>query len=107
MRQPMYGRSAQYADNRISLYCAQLGKCAITGEPFSNTSETHCHHILPKDNGGGDEYQNLVLVCETVHILIHAKNTETIANYLGELSLNKWQINKLNKFREVAGNAKI
>ena len=31
MRNPIPYRSAAYNDNRISLYCAQFGKCAITG----------------------------------------------------------------------------
>jgi hypothetical protein len=34
MRQPLYGRSMEYADNRISLFTAQWGKCAVTGREF-------------------------------------------------------------------------
>jgi hypothetical protein len=34
MRMPLYDRSMEYADNRISLYCAQHGKCAVTGQIF-------------------------------------------------------------------------
>ena len=107
MRQPLHGRSVQYADNRISLYCAQLGKCAVTGKVFTETADTHCHHVVPRSNGGGDEYGNLVLVCEKVHILIHAKSTETIEKYLCGLSLNKWQMRKINKLRKSAGNISI
>lgn len=29
MRQPLYGGSAEYADNRISHFTAQWGKCAV------------------------------------------------------------------------------
>ncbi len=32
MRAPTYSHSAEYADNRISLFSAQWGKCAITGK---------------------------------------------------------------------------
>lgn len=31
MRNPIRGRSVEYADNRISLYAAQYGKCWVTG----------------------------------------------------------------------------
>ncbi|MBQ7705152.1 MAG: HNH endonuclease, partial [Selenomonadaceae bacterium] len=49
-------------DNRISLYNAQKGKCAVTGKDFEATEEIHCHHIKPKNQGGTDEYENLILV---------------------------------------------
>jgi len=102
MRQPLFDRSAEYADNRISLFSAQWGKCAVTGQEFRAVAEIHCHHKLPRKYGGNDKYENLVLVSETVHRLIHAKKPEIIAKYLAELSLSKEQMGKLNKFREQA-----
>ncbi len=103
MLQPSYGKSAEYADNRISLFSAQYGKCAITGREFQVLKDIHCHHKIPKHKGGDDKYENLVLVLETVHILIHATNQETISHYLRILSLGKEQMQKLNKLREMAG----
>ena len=82
IRQQLYGRSIEYADNRISLYLAQKGKCAVTGEEFTSKDEIHCHHKLPKSKGGTDDYHNLILVTETVHKLIHATNAEIIQKYL-------------------------
>ena len=82
MRKPPYGYSAEYADNRISLFSAQWGKCAVTGEEFSSTHEIHCHHKLPRYLGGDDSYGNLILVKDSVHKLIHAINADTIAKYL-------------------------
>ena len=38
-RQSLYARSIEYADNRISLYSAQKGKCAVTGESFTSTED--------------------------------------------------------------------
>ena len=104
MRQPLYGRSAEYADNRISHFTAQWGRCAVTGQEFKNAAEIHCHHILPREHGGDDKYNNLVLVSEPVHKLIHAVQLQTIAKYMSELNLDKNQIAKLNKYRN---NAKI
>ncbi len=101
MRQPLYGRSIEYADNRISLYSAQKGKCAVTGEKFTSMDEIHCHHKQPKSKGGTDDYQNLVLVTETVHKLIHATNAEIIQKYLQTC---KPDMTKLNVLRKEVGN---
>lgn len=55
MRNPVKGRTIEYADNRISLYAAQYGKCAVTGIPM-DSHDIHCHHKVPVSNGGSDEY---------------------------------------------------
>ncbi len=101
MRNPIPYRSAAYNDNRISLYCAQFGKCAITGEKLE-IGNIHCHHKLPKHLGGSDEYKNLVIVSESVHRLIHATNPEIIRKYLQKLNLDAKQLRKLNKLRRLA-----
>lgn len=59
----------------------------------------HCHHIIPRKDGGGDNYQNLLLIDKRVHILLHATKAETIEKYLGILNLSKAQLNKLNTYR--------
>lgn len=107
MRQPLYDKSAQYADNRISLYCAQYGKCAITGQRFERLEKIHCHHKLPRNQGGDDKYANLILVQANVHKLVHATTAETITLYLHKLSLSKEQLAKLNNLREKVGNLPI
>jgi group II intron reverse transcriptase/maturase len=101
LRQSLYNRSIEYVDNRISLYSAQKGKCAVTGESFTSTEEIHCHHKIPKSEGGTDEYENLVLVTVTVHKLIHATDDETIQKYL---KICKPDIKKLNVLRKEVGN---
>lgn len=103
MLQPSYGRSAEYADNRISLFSAQWGKCSVTGREFQVLEDVHCHHKTPTHKGGNDNYANLVLVLEPVHILIHATKQETILHYLKILNLNKEQLRKLNNLREMSG----
>ncbi len=101
LRQPLYGRSIEYADNRISLYSAQKGMCAVTGEKFSTTDQIHCHHKLPRLQGGTDEYGNLILVTATAHKLIHATNTDTIQKYLQACNPD---MKKLNVLRKLVGN---
>ena len=99
--QPLHGKSIEYADNRISLYSAQKGLCAVTGEKFTSTDEIHCHHKIPKAQGGTDDYQNLILVTATVHKLIHATNADTIQKYLQACKPN---FKKLNVLRQLIGN---
>jgi group II intron reverse transcriptase/maturase len=102
MQQPLYNRSAEYADNRISLFSAQWGKCYVTGQEFRTTAEIHCHHKKPIKCGGNDKYENLILVLEPVHILVHATKTETIAKYMSVLNLDKEQFERINQLRKKA-----
>ena len=107
MRQPSFGHNAEYMDNRISLFSAQWGKCAVTGQDFRTMEEIHCHHKIPKEAGGGDEYGNLVLVLEPVHRLVHAKEATVIARYSRLLNLDSKQLGILNKLRCLAGLPEI
>ena len=107
MRQPSFGYNAEYMANRISLFSAQWGKCAVTGQDFRTMEEIHCHHKTPKEAGGGDEYGNLVLVLEPVHRLVHAKEATVIARYSRLLNLDPKQLGILNKLRCLAGLPEI
>lgn len=102
MNAPTYRHSTEYADNRISLFSAQWGKCAVTGIDFKCISEIHCHHKTPKIDGGSDKYENLVLVLAPVHELIHAADENTILSYISALKLDVKQVAKLNKLRTLA-----
>lgn len=99
-------RSVEYMDNRISLYVAQYGRCAITGKELS-IDEIHCHHKLPLKCGGDDRYSNLIIVHKDVHMLIHATSEETILTYLNRIELDRKALAKLNALRVMAGNSEI
>lgn len=107
MNNPTPSRSVEYNDNKLSLFSAQGGKCAVTQRVFNLTSDVHCHHKNPREFGGGDEYSNLVLVLEDVHRLIHAKKESSIRSLLDKLKLTDFEINKLNRYREMAHNQPI
>lgn len=98
--------SIELNDNRISLFIAQKGKCAVLGEELI-LSEMDCHHkqlwSLTKD----DRYSNLVLITRDVHRLIHATEIDTIHKYLEQLNLNGEQLKKLNKLRVLVGNEEL
>ncbi len=106
MEHPIQGQSAELNDNRISLYIAQRGKCAVCKEPLA-LGDIVVHHILPRARGGKDNYANLVLVTGAVHRLIHATDPEIIEKYLEKLECCNLDMHKLNKLRVLAGNCKL
>lgn len=101
MRHPVLDKSIEFADNRISLFAAQYGRCGVTGVKLI-PNDIHCHHKIPLEQGGTDSYSNLILVTEAVHILIHATKVDTIQKYIKELGLTVKQIEKCNKLRKMA-----
>ena len=102
MRNPVKGASVEYNDNRLSLFCAQYGKCHISGIKLE-IGDIYCHHKVPRSLGGTDRYSNLVLVCEKIHILIHATSDDTISKIIKEYKLDRDKIRKLNTLRKKAG----
>ena len=101
MQSKNVSKSVEFMDNRISLYAAQYGKCAVTGNVLEY-DEIHCHHKKPKEIGGTDKYSNLIIVHVNVHYLIHASNLQTIQKYIDLLKPNKSQLQKINKLRFMA-----
>ena len=88
MDQHVICKSIEYMDTRMSIYCAQKGKCAVTGK-ILEIEEINCHHKVPKKLGGDDDYRNLIIIHSDVHKLIHAKTTEIIEKYFNRLNLTK------------------
>lgn len=101
MNNPCGKQSVEYNDNRIALYVAQKGKCAVSGVELE-ANQVDCHHKQPLSLGGNDSYQNLIIVSDVVHILIHSANERTIRKYLKVWNPNKMQLAKLNKLRVLA-----
>lgn len=106
MKYPLKDETAELNDNRISLYVGQNGKCFVSKE-FLTTGNMHVHHKKPRKEGGTDNYQNLVLVTEYVHRLIHASAEETLEKLLSDPKCSKIDFGKLNKLRALVGNSEI
>lgn len=92
----------QLYDNRIALYITQKGKCAISGQDL--IKNMHVHHKTLRSETHDDSYENLVLITNEVHKLVHAMKKEIIEGYLAILKLNSEQITKLEKLRKLVGN---
>ena len=102
-KEQLYDKSIEYYDNRISLFAAQYGKCAITGKELC-IDEIHCHHKIPKFLGGTDDYFNLIIIHKEVHKLIHAISMEIINASLNQIKPTKIMLGKINELREKVGN---
>jgi len=90
--------SIEFIDNRVSLYVAQHGKCAILGIPLEK-DEIHCHHRVPLSLGGTDWYNNLIIIHKDLLGLITATDSDTIAVERMKFSLNDKQLKLVNKLR--------
>ena len=101
MNSPCGKQSVEYNDNRIAMYVAQKGRCAVTKVKLA-VNEIDCHHKTPIEYGGGDEYKNLIIVSDKVHILIHSVNSRTLKKYLALVNPDEKQLAKINKLRIMA-----
>ena len=103
MKKQVTEDSIELSDNRLSLFTAQYGKCAVSGIEFTSVEDIFCHHKHPKRWHGGDRYGNLVLVTRTVHELIHAYDKNEVAKLLREAKIKDLsQVEKLNTLRKKA-----
>lgn len=106
LRNPIMNRSIEYNDNRISLYSGQQGKCFVTKTELT-MDNMHCHHKIPLHKGGTDEYANLVLVTEDVHVLIHAESEEVILKKIKLIRPDEKMRKKIDTLRRKAEVNKI
>lgn len=93
----------EMADNALSRYIAQKGKCAVTHEALS-ISDMVCVHIKPCEGERNDTYRNLIILSKQVSEVVGATNPVKIGKLLTDLHLAeemKDKINKLRKHREL------
>lgn len=99
MENPNPKASIEYNDNLLSLYSAQKGKCSICGRKLE-LEEIYCHHIVPKELGGTDEYKNLIIVHTDIHQAIHSTDENEVTKIISNFNLNISQKEKLNNYRK-------
>jgi len=92
--------SIEMADNALSRYIAQKGKCAITHKPLC-IGDMECHHIKPVKFGRNDSYENLMMLSGDAHKIISVTKTETIAFYISKINPTKEMQDKINKLRKL------
>lgn len=98
--------TVEFNDNRLSLFVAQKGKCAVTGQELI-LDDMHCHHKHLWFETKDDSYKNLMLITTDVHKLIHAKSTSHLYKLMKNISLTENQRIKIDAHRALVGNFPI
>lgn len=90
-------------ESKMSRILSQKGKCYITGKPLKY-GELATHHITPVASRGGDEYENVIIIDDEVHKIIHFSKDieEAKIRMLENYKLDK---KKLKKFEEIYNKA--
>ena len=96
------GHSTEYMDCRISLFSAQHGKCAISGEEFTDASRVVGWLKTPKDKGGFERYANMVLIHERYLQLLQDLGQQELKAIAKTINATKKMISKINRLREQA-----
>lgn len=100
---PEQYKSTEMADNAVSRYIAQKGKCAITHEAVT-VEDMVCLHIKHEKYKRNDTYRNLIIVSEVAAKLIQSEKRKDIAKAVALITLTdemKEKVNKLRKLREL------
>ena len=73
----MYIKNSRLAMFRISKYSSVKGVSYMTGEKVL-VYKYHCHHIVPIYKKGTNEFNNLCVLSETEHRLLHSQNPQIL-----------------------------
>lgn len=99
--QKMTNHSLEYMDCRQSLFSAQKGKCSVSGEEFVSVGEVGVCLKKPKELGGKEQYNNMVLVKKKYLPLILEEDEQKLQEYLNAIKPEKKHLAKINKLREL------
>ena len=70
-------RNSRYAMFRISKYSCSKGVSYLSGEHVP-VNEYHCHHIKPVEKGGTNDFDNLCVLSEEEHKILHSNTPERL-----------------------------
>jgi hypothetical protein len=95
--------SVEYTDSRISLFSAQRGKCALSGEVFENASDIACWLKIPVGLGGKERYQNMTLIHKKFSALLTGNTQNALRATADSLKATKELMAKVNNLRTQIG----
>ena len=74
-------RKKKYRNNSIKgrIWKRQKGLCLICQDHIDNGEESHLHHIIPKNQGGGNSLNNLCILHEICHRQVHSRHGHKVA----------------------------
>lgn len=70
-------KNSRYAMFRISKYSSVKGVSYLSGERVP-VDKYHCHHMIPRNKGGANDFDNLCVLSETEHVILHSKTPERL-----------------------------
>lgn len=94
--------SIELRDNVLSKFCAQQGKCAVTGTELG-AGDLCAHRKAPWKTNGADSFENLTLIHKDVAMLIECEGGFEPTEFLRETEWTDTAIGKMNRLRELAG----
>lgn len=97
------GHSTEYMDCRLSLFSAQHGKCAISGEAFTSVQSVVGWLKTPKEQGGFERYKNMTLIHSRYLQLLLDLSQQKLKAVTETLLTTKIMISKINSLRQQAG----
>lgn len=101
--QDSHGHCIEYYDSRISLFSAQRGRCALSGEVFENASDIDCWLKTPIEHGGKERYQNMTLFHNRFSALMRDDTQSALRAIAESLVTTKELMAKVNSLRLQAG----
>ena len=72
-----YIKNSRLAMFRISKYSSVKGISYLSGE-FVPVDEYHCHHIMPRNKGGTNDFDNLCVLSKLEHQILHSSTPERL-----------------------------
>lgn len=96
------GHSTEYHDSKISLFSAQKGKCAVSGEEFVNAEHVAVWLKVPGPLGGFERYKNMVLIHKKYLVLLQELPQTAMKDLIKTLNVTKKMLTKINSLREQA-----
>ena len=68
-----YIKNSRFAMFRVSKYSSCKGVSYLSGE-YVPVDEYHCHHIIPVEKGGTNDFHNLCVLSEAEHSILHGSD---------------------------------
>lgn len=72
-----YIKNSRLAMFRISKYSSVKGVSYLSGN-YVPVDEYHCHHMKPLSKGGTNDFDNLCVLSETEHTILHSNTPERL-----------------------------
>jgi RNA-directed DNA polymerase len=97
------GHCIEFVDSELSLFSAQHGKCAISGEEFSSAADIIGWLKIPASIGGCERYRNMTLIHRRYLPYLSASYAADKPNLTFSKCLTQEEMSKINGLRKQAG----